>query len=67
MEILDRTVDATARELTAIAGVLGEGEEQSSPRMKRRGASRRTLLLPVLHALRDEVGYISEGAVQEIS
>ena len=29
--------------------------------------SRRTLLLPVLHALRDEVGYISEGAVQEIS
>lgn len=68
MEILDRTVDATARELTAIAGVLGRGgEEQSSPRMKKRGASRRTLLLPVLHALRDEVGYISEGAVQEIS
>ena len=29
--------------------------------------SRRTLLLPVLHALRDEVGNISEGAVQEIS
>lgn len=67
MEILDRTVEAAAGELAAISGVLGEREEQSSPRLKRRGASRRTLLLPVLHALRDEVGYISEGAVQEIS
>lgn len=67
MELLSRTVEAAAGELAAIAGVLGEGGEQSSPRMRRRGASRRTLLLPVLHALRDEVGYISEGAVQEIS
>ncbi len=67
MELLSRTAQATAEELSAIAGVLGERTEQSSPRLKRRGASRRTLLLPVLHALRDEVGYISEGAVQEIS
>lgn len=67
MELLSRTVEAAAGELAAIAGVLGEGGEQSSPRMRRRGVSRRTLLLPVLHALRDEVGYISEGAVQEIS
>lgn len=67
MEILDRTIEATAEELSAVAGVLGDGGEQSSPRLRRRGASRRTLLLPVLHALRDEVGYISEGAVQEIS
>lgn len=67
MEILDRTVEAAAGELSAIAEVLGEGGEQSSPRMRRRRVSRRTLLLPVLHALRDEVGYISEGAVQEIS
>lgn len=67
MEILDRTIEATAEELDAIASVLGESATQSSPRLKRRGVSRRTLLLPVLHALRDEVGYISEGAVQEIS
>ena len=67
MELLSRTVEAAAGELAAIAGVLGERGEQSSPRMSRRGVSRRTLLLPVLHALRDEVGYISEGAVQEIS
>lgn len=67
MEILSRTIEATTEELDAIAGVLGVGSEQSSPRLRRRGASRRTLLLPVLHALRDEVGYISEGAVQEIS
>ena len=67
MEILDRTIEATAEELIAIASVLGESAAQSSPRLRRRGASRRTLLLPVLHALRDEVGYISEGAVQEIS
>ena len=67
MELLSRTIEATAEELAAIAGVLGVGDEQSSPRMRRRGVSRRTLLLPVLHALRDEVGYISEGAVQEIS
>lgn len=67
MEILDRTIEAEAGELTAIASVLGEVDEQASPRLKRRMASRRTLLLPVLHALRDEVGYISEGAVQEIS
>lgn len=67
MEILDRTIEATAEELAAIASVLGESATQSSPRLRRRGVSRRTLLLPVLHALRDEVGYISEGAVQEIS
>ena len=67
MEILSRTIQATAQELDAIAGVLGESTVQSSPRLRRRGVSRRTLLLPVLHALRDEVGYISEGAVQEIS
>ena len=67
MELLPRTVEAAAGELAAIAGVLGENDQLSSPRMRRRGASRRTLLLPVLHALRDEVGYISEGAVQEIS
>ena len=67
MEILSRTVEATAGELSAIQSVLGVGSEQSSPRLRRRGVSRRTLLLPVLHALRDEVGYISEGAVQEIS
>lgn len=67
MEILSRTIEATAQEFDAIQSVLGVGSEQSSPRLKRRGASRRTLLLPVLHALRDEVGYISEGAVQEIS
>ena len=53
--------------MAAIAGVLGEEVPQASPRLRRREASRRTLLLPVLHALRDEVGYISEGAVQEIS
>ena len=67
MEILDRTLEATAQELDAIESVLGVESGQSSPRLRRRGASRRTLLLPVLHALRDEVGYISEGAVQEIS
>ena len=67
MELLTRTIEATAQELVAIAGVLGVESGQSSPRLRRRGASRRTLLLPVLHALRDEVGYISEGAVQEIS
>ena len=67
MELLTRTIEATAQELAAIAGVLGESTTQSSPRLRRRGVSRRTLLLPVLHALRDEVGYISEGAVQEIS
>ena len=67
MEILSRTVEATAGELSAIQSVLGVGSEQSSPRLRRQGVSRRTLLLPVLHALRDEVGYISEGAVQEIS
>ena len=67
MELLTRTVEATEGELAAIAGVLGESTIQSSPRLRKRGVSRRTLLLPVLHALRDEVGYISEGAVQEIS
>ena len=67
MELLTRTLEATEGELAAIAGVLGESTTQSSPRLRRRGVSRRTLLLPVLHALRDEVGYISEGAVQEIS
>ena len=67
MEILSRTIEATALELGAIQSVLGESTAQSSPRLRRRGVSRRTLLLPVLHALRDEVGYISEGAVQEIS
>ena len=67
MELLTRTIEATAQELDAIESVLGVESGQSSPRLRRRGVSRRTLLLPVLHALRDEVGYISEGAVQEIS
>ena len=67
MELLSLTIEATAQELDAIESVLGESATQSSPRLRRRGVSRRTLLLPVLHALRDEVGHISEGAVQEIS
>ena len=79
METIARTAFATAEELAAIAQVLGtdpagagasDKAAATSPgagRIRRRGASRRTLLLPALNALKDRVGWISPGAVEELS
>ena len=69
METTPRTAFATAEELAAIALALGDDSAgvPDTGRIRRRGASRRTLLLPALNAIKDRVGWISPGAVEELS
>lgn len=76
MELTKRTAHASPDELAAIAEVLSDGQQESATgelirsgtqRLIRRGPSRRTLLLPALNALKDRVGWISQGALEELS
>jgi len=74
VELTKRTVEATQQELAAIAKALdahaptsGSFAGNGSERIIRRGTSRRTLLLPALNALKDQMGWISQGAVEELS
>lgn len=76
MELTKRTAHASPAELAAIAEVLADEQQDlatgdlmrsGTQRLIRRGPSRRTLLLPALNALKDKVGWISQGALEELS
>ena len=74
MERNTRTAEATQPELAAIAEVLAANDltpsqlsEGVQQRIIRQGPSLRTYLLPALNALKDAVGWISQGAVEELS
>ncbi len=76
MELTKRTAHASPAELAAIDEVLSDDRQDSATgdlirsgtqRLIRRGPSRRTLLLPALNAIKDRVGWISQGALEELS
>ncbi|MCU0274919.1 MAG: NAD(P)H-dependent oxidoreductase subunit E [Acidimicrobiales bacterium] len=67
----DRATDVEAAAVDAVVGPVGSAVLVEDERLVRGGTARRRerrhLLLPALHALQDEVGWISPGAVNHLA
>ncbi|HET7420328.1 MAG TPA: NAD(P)H-dependent oxidoreductase subunit E, partial [Candidatus Dormibacteraeota bacterium] len=66
MDIRTTGGPATAEEVAAVDGLLGPAED-AEPHVAyggRMARTRRHLLLPVLHAIQDRVGWVSRGALE---
>ena len=77
MDIKFMAAEASASERAAVDAVLGEPasgwdggehtrEDDRLARLGHEARSRRDELLPALHALQDEIGWISEGGLNYI-
>ncbi len=70
MDLRLPTAEATAEERLAVDSVLGHGDPRANGHVAYGGhaaRAQRHLLLPVLHAVQDAVGWISPGALGYVS